>query len=102
MAVHPTVAAEHARLLATLPFDDTRDLEDADRGFLGTLDPPQVRDAAGRVVWDASAYDVVAGDEGVVVIDTLLSVETGRAALGLYRAHRGDRHDDEPRGGVIP
>lgn len=136
MAVHPTVAAEHARLLATLPFADTLDLEDVDRGFLGTIDPPQVRDAAGRVVWDAASYDFVTGDapetvnpslwrqsalvrrhglyevvpgiyqargidlsnttfvegdEGVVVIDTLLSVETGRAALALYREHRGDR-----------
>ena len=40
---------------------------------------------------DLSNVTFVEGDEGVVVIDTLLSVETGAAALALYRRHRGDR-----------
>ncbi|GAA3947371.1 alkyl/aryl-sulfatase [Gordonia caeni] len=40
---------------------------------------------------DLSNTSFVEGDEGVIVIDTLLSEETGRAALELYRAHRGDR-----------
>jgi alkyl sulfatase BDS1-like metallo-beta-lactamase superfamily hydrolase len=62
MAVHPTVAAQNARALSTLPFDDTQDVDDADRGFLGTIDPPVVRDATGRVVWDAASFDFVTGD----------------------------------------
>ena len=40
---------------------------------------------------DLSNVTFVEGDEGVVVIDTLLSIETGAAALALYRKHRGDR-----------
>ncbi|MEW1549966.1 alkyl/aryl-sulfatase [Streptomyces tsukubensis] len=40
---------------------------------------------------DLSNTTFVEGDEGVVVIDTLLSQETGAAALALYREHRGDR-----------
>jgi alkyl sulfatase BDS1-like metallo-beta-lactamase superfamily hydrolase len=40
---------------------------------------------------DLSNTTLVEGDEGVVVFDTLLSVETGAAALALYRKHRGDR-----------
>jgi alkyl sulfatase BDS1-like metallo-beta-lactamase superfamily hydrolase len=60
--VHPTVAAQNARALSTLPFDDTQDVDDADRGFLGTIDPPVVRDATGRVVWDAASFDFVTGD----------------------------------------
>ncbi len=40
---------------------------------------------------DLSNTTFVEGDEGVVVIDTLLSVETGAAALALYREHRGNR-----------
>ncbi|MEV0247532.1 alkyl sulfatase dimerization domain-containing protein [Nocardia sp. NPDC050712] len=40
---------------------------------------------------DLSNTSFIEGDEGVVVVDTLLSVETGRAALELYRQHRGDR-----------
>jgi alkyl sulfatase BDS1-like metallo-beta-lactamase superfamily hydrolase len=40
---------------------------------------------------DLSNTSIVEGEEGIVVIDTLLSVETGAAALALYRKHRGDR-----------
>ncbi|MEU0539068.1 alkyl sulfatase dimerization domain-containing protein [Nocardia sp. NPDC005978] len=40
---------------------------------------------------DLSNTSFIEGDEGVVVIDTLLSAETGAAALELYRQHRGDR-----------
>ncbi|WAC57262.1 alkyl/aryl-sulfatase [Gordonia sp. SL306] len=40
---------------------------------------------------DLSNTSFIEGDEGVVVIDTLLSEETGKAALELYREHRGDR-----------
>ncbi|WP_067690481.1 alkyl/aryl-sulfatase [Nocardia jejuensis] len=40
---------------------------------------------------DLSNTSFIEGDEGVVVVDTLLSAETGAAALELYRTHRGDR-----------
>ena len=121
---------------ASLPFHDTADFVDADRGFLGALEPGVVTDATGRVVWDNDAYaflagecpdtahpslwrqgqlvsrqglyevcpgiyqvrgldlsnmTLVEGDEGVIVIDPLISAETAAAALGLYRSHRGDR-----------
>lgn len=40
---------------------------------------------------DISNMHLVEGDEGVVVIDPLVSVETAAAALALYREHRGER-----------
>ncbi|MBN6057213.1 MBL fold metallo-hydrolase [Nonomuraea sp. RK-328] len=40
---------------------------------------------------DLSNMTLVEGDTGVVVVDPLGSVECAAAALGLYRAHRGDR-----------
>ena len=40
---------------------------------------------------DLSNVSFVEGDTGVIVIDPLISAETAAAALGLYRAHRGDR-----------
>lgn len=40
---------------------------------------------------DISNMTLVEGDRGVIVIDPLICVETAAAALGLYRAHRGDR-----------
>jgi alkyl sulfatase BDS1-like metallo-beta-lactamase superfamily hydrolase len=41
--------------------------------------------------FDLSNMHVIEGDEGVVVIDPLVSAETAAAALALYREHRGDR-----------
>jgi alkyl sulfatase BDS1-like metallo-beta-lactamase superfamily hydrolase len=41
--------------------------------------------------FDLSNMHVVEGDEGIVVIDPLISTETAAAALALYREHRGER-----------
>ncbi|MEV0251615.1 alkyl sulfatase dimerization domain-containing protein [Nocardia sp. NPDC050712] len=51
------VTAANQRAAATLPFDDTADFADADRGFLAALNPGVVRDATGKVVWDNDSYD---------------------------------------------
>ncbi len=40
---------------------------------------------------DLSNMTIVEGDEGVLVIDPLISCETAAAALALYREHRGER-----------
>lgn len=114
----------------------TDDFADADRGFLARLEPGQIKDEQGRVVWDADAYDfleqdcpdtahpglwrqsrlcakqglyeitegiyqvrgldlsnmtLVEGDQGVLVIDPLISAETARAGLELYKSQRGER-----------
>jgi alkyl sulfatase BDS1-like metallo-beta-lactamase superfamily hydrolase len=42
--------------VATLPMSDRQDFEDARRGFLGSLEDPSIRDAAGREVWNLEAY----------------------------------------------
>jgi alkyl sulfatase BDS1-like metallo-beta-lactamase superfamily hydrolase len=117
-------------------FADRQDFEDADRGFVGRLDPCVVTADDGRVVWDNETYSflgadcpntanpslwrqaqlcskqglyevtdgiyqvrgfdlsnvtLVEGDEGVIVIDPLISAECSAAALSLYREHRGGR-----------
>lgn len=48
--------------MTTLPFDDTTDFEDADRGLIGSLEPCVVKAADGRVVWDNDAYAFLSGD----------------------------------------
>lgn len=40
---------------------------------------------------DLSNISFIEGDTGVLVIDPLISTETAKAALDLYRRHRGDR-----------
>lgn len=131
-----SVIKANAALRETLPFSDADDFRDADRGFLGALDPGIVHSADGSVVWDSGTYGFISGEapatvnpslwrqsslvarqglyevvegiyqvrgmdlsnisfiegqEGVIVIDPLISTETAAAALGLYRSHRGNR-----------
>ncbi|HEY4928322.1 MAG TPA: alkyl sulfatase dimerization domain-containing protein [Acidimicrobiales bacterium] len=51
-----------ATSFSDLPFDDISDFQDADRGFVGALDPGIVTDATGRVVWDNDAYGFLADE----------------------------------------
>ncbi|MEV4399558.1 alkyl sulfatase dimerization domain-containing protein [Nonomuraea sp. NPDC049607] len=42
--------------MADLPFHDTGDFEDADRGFIAKLTPAVVKSRNGQVVWDNDSY----------------------------------------------
>jgi alkyl sulfatase BDS1-like metallo-beta-lactamase superfamily hydrolase len=132
-----SVVAQHAATLKALPFSDTRDFDEASRGFLGTIDNARITSAAGRVVWSLEPYGFLAaegapatvdpslwrqsrlnmnhglfevlpgvyqirgldianmtlieGNSGVIVVDTLTSIEGARAAMELYFRHRGKR-----------
>jgi alkyl sulfatase BDS1-like metallo-beta-lactamase superfamily hydrolase len=132
-----SVVAQHAATLKVLPFSDTRDFDEASRGFLGTLEHARITSAQGRVVWSLEPYGFLAeekapptvdpslwrqsrlnmnhglfevvpgvyqvrgldianmtlieGERGVIVVDTLTSIEGARAAMELYFEHRGKR-----------
>ncbi|MFJ8061372.1 alkyl/aryl-sulfatase [Streptomyces sp. NPDC096142] len=58
----PSVVRGNAALLSRFAFDDTQDLEDARRGFLGTAADSVVKDADGRAVWDLGAYGFLDGE----------------------------------------
>ncbi|MEV6554782.1 alkyl sulfatase dimerization domain-containing protein [Nocardia sp. NPDC051756] len=51
------IVAEQQRAAAAMPFADTADLEDADRGFIAALEPGVVTAEDGSVVWDNDSYD---------------------------------------------
>lgn len=131
-----SVVEQNSRLRALLPFSDTTDFQDAERGFIGEMDTGVVRASDGSVVWDGDSYGFLSGeapntvnpslwrqstlltksglyevvpgiyqvrgidlsvitfiegDDGVIVMDPLISTETAAAALALYRKHRGER-----------
>jgi alkyl sulfatase BDS1-like metallo-beta-lactamase superfamily hydrolase len=132
-----SVITQHAATRAALPFSDTRDFDDASRGFLGTLENARITSEAGRVVWSLEPYGflsteeapptvdpslwrqsrlnmnhglfevvpgvyqvrgldianmtLIEGETGVIVVDTLTSIEGARAAMELYFEHRGRR-----------
>ena len=58
----PVIESLNREHIAALPFDDTADFADADRGFLGALEPCVVTAADGRVVWDNDIYAFLGGD----------------------------------------
>ncbi|HQZ87040.1 MAG TPA: MBL fold metallo-hydrolase, partial [Actinomycetota bacterium] len=113
------IRAQQRNIRSALPFSDTRDFDDANRGLVVPLEEPVLAED-GSVLWDNSTYDflegdppdtvnpslwrqsqlaaidglfevvegiyqvrgmdlsntsIVEGDEGIIVIDTLLSVE---------------------------
>jgi alkyl sulfatase BDS1-like metallo-beta-lactamase superfamily hydrolase len=87
----PTATIESANRdhLAGLPFDDSRDFDDADRGFIGALEPCVVKAADGRVVWDNDSYAFLAGDAPASVHPSLWRQSTLAAKQGLYEVVEG-------------
>ena len=133
----PATAAANQSWLSRLPFADTRDFDNASRGFLGTLADGAIRKEDGTVVWDLAPYgflevpqspdsvhpslwrqarlnrihglfqvvdrvyqvrgfDIanitfIEGDTGLIVVDSLTTVESAKAALELYYRFRPRR-----------
>ena len=83
------IEAAHAEHLTGLPFDDTRDFDDADRGFIAALQPCVVTAADGRVVWDNDVYAFLAGDAPTSVHPSLWRQSTLAAKQGLYEVVEG-------------
>lgn len=84
-----TIRAANRKLAASLPFDDTRDLEAVDRGFIAALEPGIVRDADGRVVWDAEASSFLTGEAPDTVNPSLWRQSKLVARQGLYEVVEG-------------
>ncbi len=72
-----------------LPFEDTTDFDDADRGFIGALEPCIVKAADGRVVWDNDVYSFLAGDAPATVHPSLWRQSQLCAKQGLYEVVEG-------------
>lgn len=84
-----SVTGANGGLREQLPFDDQRDFEDTDRGFLGSISPGVVHAADGHVVWDADAYAFVTGDAPATVNPSLWRQSQLVAKHGLYEVVEG-------------
>src|SRR5271166_1231435 len=87
----PTAAIEqaHKEHLGSLPFDDTRDFDDADRGFIAARHPCVIRAADGRVVWDNDSYAFLTGESPTSVHPSLWRQARLAAKQGLYEVVPG-------------
>jgi alkyl sulfatase BDS1-like metallo-beta-lactamase superfamily hydrolase len=84
-----TIESAHNAHLNDLPFDDTRDLEDADRGFIGALEPCVITASDGRVVWDNDVYRFLDADAPSTVHPSLWRQSQLCAKQGLYEVVEG-------------
>ncbi len=85
----PTAVIESAHGEHSLPFHDTRDFDDADRGFIAALSPCVIKAADGRVVWDNDAYAFLGGPAPTSVHPSLWRQSTLAAKQGLYEVVPG-------------
>lgn len=130
----PITAKLNAEVLKQLPFDDTQDFTDANRGFIAKDPDLIVTGSNGLTIWDMKSYDfindkpaptsvnpslwrvaqinniyglfkltddvyqvrgydlsnmtIIEEDDGIIVIDPLISTETAKRGIELYYKHR--------------
>ncbi|HUH70426.1 MAG TPA: alkyl sulfatase dimerization domain-containing protein [Mycobacterium sp.] len=85
----PTPVIESAHRGYALPFHDTTDFDNADRGFIAALSPCIIKAADGRVVWDNDAYSFLGGPAPTSVHPSLWRQSTLAAKQGLYEVVPG-------------
>ncbi|TQK29349.1 alkyl sulfatase dimerization domain-containing protein [Arthrobacter sp. SLBN-53] len=83
------IAAANRAHRDTLPFEDNRDFADADRGFVGALEPCVVTGADGKVVWDNDSYGFLAADAPDSVHPSLWRQSQLCVKQGLYEVVEG-------------
>jgi alkyl sulfatase BDS1-like metallo-beta-lactamase superfamily hydrolase len=84
-----TIESAHRDRLQDLPFGDTADFDDADRGFIAAQQPCVIKAADGRVVWNNDAYAFVNGDAPTSVHPSLWRQSKLCAKQGLYEVGEG-------------
>lgn len=79
-----------AEAKATLPFDDTRDLDEQARGLIARRADPKIMADAGNVAFDMSDYDFLNGkDEFDSIHPSLLRIARLNNNFGLYEVIPG-------------
>ncbi|OBA61117.1 alkyl sulfatase [Mycobacterium sp. 1100029.7] len=85
----PTAAIESAHRTKSLPWDDTTDFDNADRGFIASLSPCVIKAADGRVVWDNDVYAFLDGPAPTSVHPSLWRQSILNAKQGLFEVVPG-------------
>jgi alkyl sulfatase BDS1-like metallo-beta-lactamase superfamily hydrolase len=74
----------------TLPFDDTRDYEEAQKGFIAAPDFKQIKNDAGRVIWDYERYEFLLTNQDFQSIHpSLQRIAKLNMGYGLYKVTDG-------------
>ena len=81
-------SSEQAEPIAA-DFSDRADFANADRGFIGTLEPMVIKAADGRVVWDMDSWGSLDGDCPDTAHPSLWRQAQLTAKHGLYAVTDG-------------
>src|SRR5437870_10080165 len=81
---HRCTIEAHARLRAELDFTDTRDFDDAKRGFVATLPDAHIVADSGGVSWSMKPYGFLDGDAPETVNPSLWRMSQLNAIHGLF------------------
>jgi alkyl sulfatase BDS1-like metallo-beta-lactamase superfamily hydrolase len=74
----------------TLPFDDKRDYEEQQKGFIAAPDFRQIKNEEGRVIWDIGRYDfLLQNQEYKSIHPSLQRIATLNMGFGLYKVTDG-------------
>jgi alkyl sulfatase BDS1-like metallo-beta-lactamase superfamily hydrolase len=85
----PSIEAAHCELLSSLPFEDTTDFDDADRGFIAARDSSVIRAADGSVVWETDGYAFLEGEAPMTIHPGLWRQAQLTLKQGLYEVVEG-------------
>ena len=68
----PATLAHHQSVLATLPFGDRQDFQDAKRGFIASLPEVEIKNEQGNVAWSLRGYSFLAQEEAPATVNPSL------------------------------
>ncbi len=68
----PATLKHNRSTLATLPFEDTQDFEDAKRGFIASLPEVEIKNERGQVAWSLRDYAFLGREEAPPTVNPSL------------------------------
>lgn len=83
------IREQHDTALRSLPFSDTADFSDTERGLIAELTPNVIKNAAGEVVWDNDQYAFLQAEAPDTVHPSLWRVSQLNARAGLFEVTEG-------------
>ena len=89
VAATPQTAGANAEVLATLPFEDETDFEDARRGLLAQREDPIILDAEGAEVWNLEKFAFQTGESPDSVNPSLWRQARLNRIHGLFEVVEG-------------
>ncbi|MCL4696423.1 MAG: MBL fold metallo-hydrolase, partial [Burkholderiaceae bacterium] len=83
-AAHPATVAAHERTAGELEFGDTRDFEDARRGFIATIPEAEIAARAGGLAWTMRGHAFLEGPRPDTVNPSLWRMARLNRVHGLF------------------